>query len=85
MPAPPADSDLSPRLAELAKPALRTRSAAEQAAALDLASSGPGSLLRDGNRVLVDVRFDGGAAAGARCAARGRGRDRPRSAAATGR
>ena len=36
----------------------------EQARALSLAAEGPGSLLRDGNRVLVEVRFDHGAAAG---------------------
>lgn len=55
---------LSPRLTELFKPAVRSASRAEQAAQLSLAPSGPGSLLRDGNRVLVDVRFDRGAAAG---------------------
>jgi hypothetical protein len=31
---------------------------------LSLAANGPGSLLRDGNRVLADVRFEEGAAAG---------------------
>ena len=40
---------------------MRTAPRAEQAAQLSLAANGPGSLLRDGNRVLVDVRFDGGA------------------------
>ena len=60
--APPSDGALSPRLAELAKPALRTAPAAEQAQALSLANEGPGSLVRDGNRVLVEVRFDHGAA-----------------------
>ena len=63
--APPGDGALSPRLAELAKPALRTAPPAEQAQALSLAAEGPGSLVRDGNRVLVEVRFDQGAAAGA--------------------
>ena len=63
--APPGDGALSPRLAELAKPALRTAPPAEQAQALSLAAEGPGSLVRDGNRVLVEVRFDHGAAAGA--------------------
>lgn len=57
-------SGLSPRLAELAKPSLRSAPAAKQAAALSLAPRGPGSLVRDGGRVLVDVRFDGGAVAG---------------------
>ena len=60
----PADGNLSPRLAELAKPSVRTAPPGKQAAILDVAPSGPGSLLRDGNRVLVDVRFDHGAAAG---------------------
>ena len=58
------DGDLSPHLAELAKPSLRSAPPAEQASALGLAPEGPGSLLREGNRVLVDVRFDQGAAAG---------------------
>ncbi len=60
---PAADSGLSPRLAELARPALRALPPAEQAELLDVAASGPGSLLRDDGRVLVDVRFDGGAIA----------------------
>lgn len=60
----PADGDLSPRLAELAKPSVRTALPGKQAAILDVARSGPGSLLRDGNRVLVDVRFGSGASAG---------------------
>jgi hypothetical protein len=57
------DGSLSPRLAELAKPAVRTLSPAKQAARLSIASEGPGSLLREGDRVLVDVRFDQGAIA----------------------
>lgn len=56
-------SGLSPRLAELASPALRDAPAATQAKALGLAPSGPGSLLRRGRRVLVYVRFDHGALA----------------------
>jgi hypothetical protein len=59
----PADPELSPRLAELAKPGVRGASRAEQARRLDLAPSGPGSLLRDGGRVLVEVGFEMGAAA----------------------
>lgn len=62
---PPGAGDLSPRLAELSKPAVRSAPPAEQAKALSLAAAGPGSLMRDGNRVLVEVRFDRGAAAGA--------------------
>jgi hypothetical protein len=58
------DGSLSPRLAELAKPAVRELSPPRQAKELGVASSGPGSLLREGNRVLVDVRFDQGAIAG---------------------
>ena len=58
-------TDLSPRLAELSKPALRTAPEAVQDEALGVAAEGPGSLLRDGSRVLVDVRFEGGAEAGA--------------------
>jgi len=61
MSAPARDPDLSPRLAELAEPAVRSAPPSEQAALLGLAPGGPGSLLRDGNRVLVDVRFDAGA------------------------
>jgi hypothetical protein len=57
----PGDANLSPRLAELARPAVRSASPEEQAAQLSLAADGPGSLLRDGNRILVDVRFDGDA------------------------
>jgi subtilase family protein len=61
----PGDGDLSARLAELARPSLRMAPQGEQAEALSLAADGPGSLLREGNRVLVEVRFDRGAAAGA--------------------
>jgi len=59
MTSPPAASSLSPRLAVLAKPAVRSAPRAEQAARLSLAPGGPGSLLRDGSRILVDVRFAG--------------------------
>lgn len=55
--------DLSPRLAELARPSLRSAPLARQAKKLSLARNGPGSLVREGNRVLVEVRFDRGAAA----------------------
>jgi subtilase family protein len=57
------DSALSPRLTELAQPAVSSASPARQAKELSLAPSGPGSLLRRGNRVIVEVRFDSGAAA----------------------
>lgn len=59
----PSEGDLSPRLAELAKPSIRSAPPARQAEALSLASEGAGSLLREGNRVLVEVRFDRSAAA----------------------
>ncbi|MGN6816870.1 MAG: S8 family serine peptidase [Solirubrobacterales bacterium] len=54
---------LSPTLAKLARPAVRTLPPARQARALGVAPSGPGSLLRQGGRVLVSVRFDHGALA----------------------
>ncbi len=58
----PSDGDLSARLAELAKPAVASAPPAAQATALSLPVSGPGSMVREGNRVLVEVRFDHGAA-----------------------
>lgn len=58
------DGDLSSRLAELAKPAVRSAPLAKQAEELGVTRKGPGSLLRDGNRVLVEVRFDHGVAPG---------------------
>ena len=58
-------SALSPRLAELARPALRSVAPAQQAARLSLPPHGAGSLLREGGRVLVDVRFAGSAATAA--------------------
>jgi hypothetical protein len=60
----PSDGDLASRLAELAKPAIRSAPPATQAERIGLPAEGPGSLLRAGDRVLVEVRFDGGAAAG---------------------
>lgn len=53
--------DLSPRLAKLATPALRSAPPGVQARRLGLAEEGAGSLLRRGNRVVVYVRFDRGA------------------------
>jgi Subtilase family len=58
-----AGGQLSPRLAKLATPALRTASPVRQARALGLVARGPGSLLRSGNQVLVYVRFNHGAVA----------------------
>lgn len=57
--------DLAARLSELAKPSVRTLPRSEQAAALGLPAKGPGSLLREGNRILVNVRFDRGVVDGA--------------------
>jgi hypothetical protein len=50
-------------LAQLAKPSLHRASPFRQAKALGIARSGPGSLLREGERVVVEARFDRGAAA----------------------
>lgn len=58
------DGALSPRLAELARPAVRSAPRGEQARRLSLPPAGAGSLLREGNRVLADVRFEQRAAAG---------------------
>jgi subtilase family protein len=64
MSVPAGDGNLSSRLAQLAMQPLRSAPPAKQARALGLAPTGPGSLLREGERVLVNVRFGGGAAAG---------------------
>lgn len=53
---------LAPALQKLSRPVVAARSPAQQAAALGLPREGPGSLIREGQRVLVDVRFDGSAA-----------------------
>ncbi|HET9678257.1 MAG TPA: hypothetical protein VFP21_12225, partial [Solirubrobacterales bacterium] len=50
---------LAPELQKLSKPSLAGKPPAQQAAALGLPQEGPGSLLREGRRVLVDVYFDG--------------------------
>jgi Subtilase family len=60
----PGGGNLSPRLTELAKPSVRSAHRAQQAKLLSLAAEGPGSLVRSGNRILVEVRFDRGAASG---------------------
>jgi hypothetical protein len=62
-PSRPHHGDLSPRLAELAKPSVRSAPRAKQAREVSLPVRGPGSLLREGNRVLVEVRFHRGAMA----------------------
>jgi hypothetical protein len=54
---------LAPELQKLSRPSLATKPPAQQAAALGLPEEGPGSLIREGPRVLVNVYFDGGALA----------------------
>jgi hypothetical protein len=58
-----ASPELSPRLAELARPGVRSLSPAAQARRLDVSAEGPGSLLRRRGRVVADVRFSAGAIA----------------------
>jgi len=60
----PGDGNLSQRLAELSSPSVSAAPPARQARILHLAAHGPGSLVRYGDRVLVEVRFDHGAVAG---------------------
>ncbi len=60
----PSHGDLSPRLAELATPSVRSAPPGGQAGKLSLPAQGPGSLVREGNRLVVEVRFVKGAAAG---------------------
>ncbi len=55
---------LTPRLAKLATPAVRAAPPAKQAARVGLPKRGPGSLMRVGKRVLVEVHFDHGTIAG---------------------
>jgi subtilisin family serine protease len=56
-------SPLSPRLVVLSSPQVRSLGVVKQARRVGLTSSGAGSLLRHGQRVIVDVRFGSGAAA----------------------
>lgn len=60
----PSAGDLSPRLAELSSPAVRSAPHAVQAKELGLPREGAGSLLRRGNRVLAYVSFEQGAVGG---------------------
>lgn len=59
----PSTTPLSPLLSELARPAVRALSPARQAARLNVAAEGPGSLVREGGQVVVQARFDHGAIA----------------------
>ncbi|HET7589764.1 MAG TPA: S8 family serine peptidase [Solirubrobacterales bacterium] len=54
---------LSPDLQLLARPAVAAKPPRQQAAALGVPASGPGSLVREGERVLVEARFDARASA----------------------
>jgi subtilisin family serine protease len=56
-------SPLSPRLVVLSSPQVRSLGVVKQARRVGLTTSGAGSLLRHGKRVIVDVRFGSGAAA----------------------
>lgn len=51
---------LTPSLQELTKPSVRALPLAAQAELLGVAASGPGSLLREDGRVLVEARFEQG-------------------------
>ncbi|MBS1844831.1 MAG: S8 family serine peptidase [Actinobacteria bacterium] len=55
-------SPLSPRLVVLSSPQVRSLGPARQSRRVGLTPSGTGSLLRRGNRVVVEVRFAEGAA-----------------------
>lgn len=57
------EGPLSPALATLAKPSVRALPPDRQATVAGIAPDGPGSLVRSGGRVLVDIRFDQGAIA----------------------
>jgi hypothetical protein len=80
-PAPKQRGPLSPELGRLGGSALSGEPPARQAAALGLPATGPGSLIRDGRRVLVNLRFETGVdehldalrSAGAEIVAAGRG------------
>ena len=54
---------LSPDLRTLARPAIAAKPPAQQAQALGLPETGPGSLIREGGRVLVEAHFEAGALA----------------------
>jgi Subtilase family len=60
----PGTGELSLRLAELAKPSVRSAPGAERARRLSVARRGAGSLQRQGARILVEVRFARGALTG---------------------
>lgn len=59
----PEPGPLAPSLQELAKPSVRALSRPAQARRLGIAASGPGSLIREDGRVLVEASFESGAIA----------------------
>jgi Subtilase family len=56
-------SALAPELAKLATPTVAAASAEAQAEAVGLPAEGPGSLSRDGERVILEAHFEAGALA----------------------
>lgn len=58
-----ASGALTPELTKLATPAVAARSVEAQAEAIGLPTEGPGSLSREGERVIVEARFEAGALA----------------------
>ncbi|HEX6152953.1 MAG TPA: hypothetical protein VFZ19_05450, partial [Solirubrobacterales bacterium] len=62
--APKDNGRLSPVLQRLANPAVRSKPPAQRAAVLDVAVSGPGSLVQRQGGVLVTARFAQGMATG---------------------
>jgi subtilisin family serine protease len=57
----PEPTALTPELATLATPAVASEPPAAQAEAIGLPAEGPGSLIREGERVVVEAHFEGGA------------------------
>jgi hypothetical protein len=56
-----AEGSLTPELEQLSTPALAEASPAAQAEAIGVPVEGPGSLSREGERVVVEAHFEGGA------------------------
>jgi hypothetical protein len=56
-------SPLSPELTQLAQPAVAAQPPASQAEAIGLPAEGPGSLIHEGGRVVVEAHFEAGALA----------------------
>ncbi|HEX4753338.1 MAG TPA: S8 family serine peptidase [Solirubrobacterales bacterium] len=59
----PEAGPLTPELATLAEAAVAAESASAQAEAIGLPAEGPGSLVREGERVVVEAHFEAGALA----------------------